>query len=293
MYAAKGAGRNAVAFYDPRMGASVAARTALELELRRAIERGEFEVWYQPRVSVATGQVVAAEGLVRWRHPSRGIVLPGHFIPVCEEMGLVREVGRAVFAEVAAQQVRWAAEGIDLVVSVNLSSREFHHPELVEEMAQTLQQSGCDPRRIQIEITESMLLGEEDRPMQTLQAIEHLGMSIALDDFGTGYSNLAYLQRFPIRTLRIDRTFIQGLGSNRALAELIFELCRLMQLESVAEGVETIEQLEWIRSRGVGQYQGYLVSRALPAEDFVRMLDTWEEEPIAIAANEGAPPQLP
>jgi len=155
---------------------------------------------------------------------------------------------------------------------VNMSPREFSQDNVAGHLSALLRRTGCDPSRLQVEITESMLLGTDERPLATLQAIAALGVSIALDDFGTGYSNLAYLSRFPIHTLKIDRSFVHGLAANRPLADLIVELCRLMNLTAVAEGVETEEQLEWVRERGIGQYQGFLCAPALPAAQFEALL---------------------
>ncbi len=272
MYSAKEGGRDALAFYEASMSHALRARTELESDLRQALEQRAFEVHYQPRVSVATHRIVGAEALVRWRHPTRGMIPPVEFIPLCESSGLIRELGRQVFDQVTHQVARWAEQGHALVVSVNMSSREFSDDSVPQQLAMALDAARCDPALLQIEITESMLLGSDERPLETLRAIAAIGMSIALDDFGTGYSNLAYLRRFPIQTLKIDRSFIQGLSENRALADLIVELCRLMNLTAVAEGVETDEQLQWVTERGIAQYQGYLFARPLPPREFEDLL---------------------
>ena len=203
--------------------------TELEAELRQALERQQFEVYYQPRVDAATNTIMAVEALVRWNHPRLGLVSPDYFIPLCETTGLIRPLGLWVFAQAAQQQVAWAALGFDMVVSVNLSARQFMHPDLLADLTQAFLQAGADPTRLEVEITESMLLGNDARQLEVLHSIAALGLSIALDDFGTGYSNLAYLQRFPIHTLKIDKTFIQGSDANRSLAELIVSLCKLMK----------------------------------------------------------------
>jgi diguanylate cyclase (GGDEF)-like protein len=268
MYIAKDRGRNDVAYFEEGMGVAVRTRTALEADLRRAVEREEFEVHYQPRVCVASGRITGAEALVRWRHPERGLVRPDAFIPVCESTGLIRQVGMWVFQRAVRQQVAWAARGHDLQMSVNLSPRQFSDPELLAGMQAALRGEGCDPARIEVEVTESMLVGTDDRAGAILRAIQGLGMPIALDDFGTGYSNLAYLQRYPIHTLKIDKTFIQSIDVDRPLAELIVSMCRLMRLSVVAEGVETQEQLDWIARHGIEHYQGYLFAQPMPAEEF-------------------------
>jgi len=272
MYTAKERGRNDIAFYDASMSSALHSRTELETELRHALERGEFEVHFQPIVDALTGQIVGAEALARWRHPHKGLVPPDVFIPVSESTGLIRALGVFVFETAARQQAAWAAAGHDLRVAVNLSPRQLRHPELLPDLLQALHESGANPHRLQLELTESMLLGHDDTLMRLLHAIDATGMSLALDDFGTGYSNLAYLQRFPIKTLKIDKTFIQGIDGNRPLAEMIVSMCRLMRLSVVAEGVETAEQLDWVRARGIELCQGYLFSRPLPAACFSELL---------------------
>ena len=272
MYAAKDQGRDTMAFYDEHMAQTVRSRTELEAELRHALARQEFEVYYQPRVAAGSNAIMGVEALVRWNHPRLGLVSPDQFIPLCETTGLIRQLGLWVFARAALQQVAWAAQGFDMVVSVNLSARQLMHPELLADLTRALQQAGADPTRLEVEITESMLLGHDPRQLAVLQSIAALGLSIALDDFGTGYSNLAYLQRFPIHTLKIDKTFIQGSDANRSLAELIVSLCQLMKLTAVAEGVETQEQLDWVVAQGIAQYQGYLYARPLPVEQFTTLL---------------------
>ena len=272
MYTAKERGRNDLAFYDAAMSDQLRSRTALESELRLAFEQQQFEVFYQPIIDVASGRIVGAEALARWRHPSRGLVPPDVFIPVCESIGLIRQLGALVFAAAARQQVAWCRLGHDLRISVNLSPRELLQAELLPDLKLALDRAGTDPRRMQLELTESMLLGRDDRLLRLLKDIESTGISIALDDFGTGYSNLAYLQRFPIKTLKIDKTFIQSIDANRPLAELIVSMCRLMKLSVVAEGVETVEQLDWVRAHQIEQCQGYLFSKPLPAAEFVHLL---------------------
>ncbi len=274
MYTAKERGRNNLAFFDGGMAEAVRSRTELEAELRHALERDEFEVHYQPRVSTDGQHIVGAEALVRWRHPVRGLVAPDVFIPTCESTGLIRQLGNRVFAHAARQQAIWASRGHPLVVSVNLSARQMAHPELLSDISQALAASQGNPAGLELEITESMLLGKDQAVLDLLQALERMGMSIALDDFGTGYSNLAYLQRFPIKTLKIDKTFIQGIDANRPLAELITSMCRLMKLNAVAEGVETIEQLNWVASQGITQFQGYLFARPLAVPAFDELLES-------------------
>ncbi len=272
MYSAKERGRNDLAFFDPGMAQAVLERTTMEAQLRHAIAHGEFEVHYQPCVDLQTGQICAAEALVRWRHPQRGLVTPDHFIALCESMGLIVKLGAFVFAQAARQQVAWARAGHDVLVGVNLSPRQFRDPDLLTTFTRALGDAQCAPGRIQVEITESVLVGSDARPLEILTGLRNLGLSIALDDFGTGYSNLAYLRRFPINTLKIDRAFIQGDADHLPLAGLIVAMCRLMKLSIVAEGVETAEQLNWVVGQGIESGQGYLFSRPVDADSFTRLL---------------------
>lgn len=284
MYAAKEGGRNALAYYEDAMGQRLRARTELEQDLRRALAERALEVYYQPRVQVASGRIVGAEALVRWRHPRRGMVPPDEFIPLCESAGLIRQLGQQVFDTAARQVARWKAAGYSLVVSVNVSPREFAHEQLVAELRAALDSAACEPALVQVEITESSLLGQDERALRTLHELCALGLTVALDDFGTGYSNLGFLRSYPIHALKIDRSFVHGLHENRALADLIVELCRLMKLSAVAEGVETEEQLRWVRERGIEQYQGFLCSPALPATEFEALLRR-QDAPAGVVAE--------
>ncbi|NWK78753.1 EAL domain-containing protein [Aquitalea sp. LB_tupeE] len=279
MYSAKEAGRNGIQFYDESMDARARSRLALEYEIRRGLENGEFEAFYQPRVDCFSGHIVGAEALARWRHPERGLVFPDSFIPACEESGLIRELDRQILAQVATQLARWQRQGRNLQVSVNLSASQFADPELPASLQQILQQSGCPAACIELEITESLLLAHDPHTMKTLAALRAMGFAIAIDDFGTGYSNLAYLQNYPLNTLKIDRSFISGLPQSSAIPELITSLCRILKLAMVAEGVETHAQLDWLREQGCQQYQGYLCSRPLSLGHFNELLEHGEEPP--------------
>jgi EAL domain-containing protein (putative c-di-GMP-specific phosphodiesterase class I) len=272
MYTAKDRGRNDLAYFEQSMATAMEARTELEDDLKRALERQEFELHYQPRVNVANGQVVGAEALVRWRHPTRGLLAPDTFIPLCESSGLIHLLGLTVFRQAAAQRAEWLRLGHALSISVNLSPRQLSLPSLPDDLAKVLSSLGCAPQGVELEITESLLMGSDSAAVEALRRIHALGVSIALDDFGTGFSNLAYLQRFPISTLKIDKTFIQGLAADRPLAEMIVAMSRLMRLKVVAEGVETTEQLDWVKDQGIEEFQGYLYSRPVPATQFLDLL---------------------
>lgn len=273
MYSAKEAGRNGIHFYDEAMDARARSRLALEYEIRRGLENGEFEAFYQPRVDCFSGDIVGAEALARWRHPERGLLFPDSFIPACEESGLIRELDRQILAQVARQLVRWQRQGRALQVSVNLSASQFSDPELPASLQQILRDSTCSAASIELEITESLLLAHDQHTMDTLASLQAMGFAIAIDDFGTGYSNLAYLQNYPLNTLKIDRSFISGLPQRSAIPELITSLCRILKLAMVAEGVETHAQLDWLRQQGCQQYQGYLCSRPLSLRHFNELLE--------------------
>lgn len=268
LHAAKRGGRNTLTRYTASMGAELRDRTELEHALRDAVARETFEVHYQPILRVADQRIIGAEALVRWRHPERGLLGPDAFIPTCERLGLIRALDRIVMMQAARQQAIWARAGHALTVSVNMSAQEFSEAHVIADLARVLDETGCQPSGLQIEITESTLLAGDERPLDTLRAMAALGLSVALDDFGTGYSNLATLRRYPIHTLKIDRSFIRELPENSALTDLIVQLCRLMELRAIAEGVETAAQLEWLRSRGIEAYQGFLYAPALSAADF-------------------------
>jgi diguanylate cyclase (GGDEF)-like protein len=272
MYTAKDRGRNDLAYFEQSMATDMEARTELEEDLKRALESQEFELHYQPRVNVDSGRVVGAEALVRWRHPTRGLLGPDTFIPLCESTGLIHLLGVAVFRQATSQRAAWARAGHALSISVNLSPRQLSLASLPDELAKVLSSLGCDAQGVELEITESLLMGSDPTAVDALRRIHALGMSIALDDFGTGFSNLAYLQRFPITTLKIDKTFIQGIAADRPLAEMIVAMSRLMRLKVVAEGVETAEQLAWVKEQGIEEFQGYLFSPPVPADQFLELL---------------------
>jgi len=269
MYSAKESGRNALNIFEPFMAHEVQQRLELEAELRHALPRGEFELYYQPRVDVASGRVSGAEALIRWNHPHRGLVGPDAFIPTCERTGMINALGDWVFEQAARKQVQWAREGLDLKISVNLSPRQFRDPTLPDRLARILTATTAPPARLELELTESMLLGVAPHTHEALDDLRRMGFSISVDDFGTGFSNLAYLNRFPIQVLKIDKTFVQDIEANRPVAELIVAMCRLMRLHIVAEGVETPAQLDWVRAQGIEQYQGFWFAKPLPAPEFV------------------------
>ena len=260
MYSAKSAGRNCVRFFSPSMRERADSRLELESSLKAAIVNGEFEVYYQPRVSTHNVTIVGAEALLRWNHPRLGVVPPSLFIPVCEEIGLIEKLGEYVLREATAQQKRWSDDGHRLSVSVNVSQRQMNSPAFPDLVADALERSGCDPQMIELELTESMLMEKSEESTALVERFRQHGLRISVDDFGTGYSNLARLHEFAIDCIKIDRAFVKDLPGNKALAEIIIALCKLMHVKIVAEGVETLEQLIWLRSKGCEEFQGFYFS---------------------------------
>jgi len=270
MYHAKDRGRNNYQFYTESMNAVALERLILESKLRRGLEQGEFELHYQPKVALPEGRLTGFEALVRWRDPEQGLVLPGVFIPLCEETGLIRPLGDWVLGEACRQLARWRDAGRDpLPVSVNLSVHQFRSGSLVESVRRALSQTGVDARLLELEITESALLQDEAAVVGALEALRRLGMRIAIDDFGTGYSSFSYLRRLPVDVLKIDRSFVQHIETSpddAALLGAIVSMGRALRLRVIAEGVETVGQRELLAGWGCDEMQGFLVSPAVPAE---------------------------
>jgi len=272
MYEAKDRGRNRHCFFSAEMKERAANRMELETDLRRAVDTGEFELFYQPQVSFDTGRITGGEALLRWRHAERGLLNPGDFITVAEETGLIEPIGQWVISNAAKQQRRWAEQGHNLRVSINLSPRQFRGDTLVSTIETIVEEDGCDPGMLDLEITESMLMGDNQRIIQALTQLHERGFKLAVDDFGTGYSNLAYLQRYPISCLKIDRSFVHDLHKTSAITQLIISMCKLLKVRIVAEGVEDIHQLEWLKLKGCHQYQGFYFSKPVPVDQFDQLL---------------------
>lgn len=272
MYHAKERGKNNFQFYQADMNASALERLELESDLRHALEQNEFILYYQPQFSGDGKRLTGAEALLRWRHPRRGLVPPGDFIPVIEELGLVVDVGDWVLREASRQLKAWHKAKVRVPkVSVNISARQFSDGQLGTRIATILEEIGLPPACLELELTESILMRDVDEAMQILDGLKVLGLSIAVDDFGTGYSSLNYLKQFPIDVLKIDRTFVDGLpeGEQDAqIARAIIAMAHSLNLAVIAEGVETHEQLEFLREHGCDEVQGYLFGRPMPAGQF-------------------------
>ena len=272
MYQAKDAGRNLMRFFDAEMQVRLNERAAMEADLREGIEKGQFVLHYQPQVDSA-GAVFAAEALVRWVHPQRGLVEPGQFIPLAEEAGLIGELGKWVLVTTCVQLARWAAQPrmSQLVLSVNVSSHQFSQADYVDQVTQVLLQTGADPRRLKLELTESIMIRNVDDVMAKMNALKAQGIGFSLDDFGTGYSSLSYLKRLPMDELKIDQGFVRDIlldANDAAIARMVIALADSMGLTVIAEGVETSAQRDFLAELGCHHYQGYLFSRPLPAQAF-------------------------
>ena len=272
MYHAKERGKNNFQFYQADMNASALERLELESDLRHALEQDEFVLYYQPQFSGDGKRLTGAEALLRWRHPRRGLVPPGDFIPVLEELGLVVDVGDWVISEACRQLKTWHQAKVRVPkVSVNISARQFSDGQLGTRIANILRDTGLPPACLELELTESILMREVSEAMQILDGLKNLGLSIAVDDFGTGYSSLNYLKQFPIDVLKIDRTFVDGLPSGEQdaqIARAIIAMAHSLNLAVIAEGVETQEQLDFLREHGCDEVQGYLFGRPMPASGF-------------------------
>lgn len=275
LYLAKEQG-NTYQLYTPSMNDKAYERLNTEQALCKALENDEFEVHYQPQVNIITGQITGMEALVRWKHPEKGLVYPGDFIQIAEETGLIIPIGEWVLRTACLQSKAWQDAGYPPVtVVVNLSARQFLQQNLVETITRILQETGMDPKWLELEITEGVIMKDVDYTVKVLQELAKMGIRIAIDDFGTGYSSLNYLKRFPINTLKIDRSFIQGVVSDiqdAAIVSTIIVLARNLNLKVVAEGVETEEQYLFLRGKQCYDMQGYWFSRPVPAEEFEDLL---------------------
>lgn len=270
MYRAKAMGRGTYAFFSDELSAEVAARLSLENQLRRALERNEFTLYYQPKADLGSGEVTGVEALIRWHAPGRGMVPPDRFIRVLEDSGLILPVGSWAIRTACAQLAAWDREGLPpLSLAVNLSARQFRQPYLARFIEDALREVGIDPRRLEIELTESLLMEDNEATSSVLAALANMGVRVAMDDFGTGHSSLSYLKRFDIDTLKIDRSFVSELPhdpEDKAIATAIVAMGHSLHMRVVAEGVETTEQADCLRALGCDEMQGYLLSRPMPPE---------------------------
>jgi EAL domain-containing protein (putative c-di-GMP-specific phosphodiesterase class I) len=272
MYRAKAAGRGGFQLYDRSMNERALERLRTETRLRRALERDEFVLHYQPRVDVVTGKVVGAEALIRWQHPERGMLPPAEFIPLVEDAGLVIPIGEWAIRTVCRQSALWIADGLESIpVAVNLASTHLRERGLPALVAAALKEHGVSAGCLEIEVTESILLTDPELSVRIAQELAEMGVQISIGDFGTGYSSLAYLKKLPIAALKIDRSFVRDLGTDaddEAIVTAIIALAHSLKLKVVAEGVETEAQLAFLQSLSCDEYQGFLPSRAVDPAEF-------------------------
>ena len=282
MYRAKEQGKNNSQFYAAAMNAHSRERLSLETGMRHALERGEFLLHYQPKVDIASGRITGMEALLRWMRPGLGMVSPAEFIPLAEETGLIVPIGAWVL-KAACECVRaWQQTGVPpLRVAVNLSARQFAQANLVSDVARILDASGLAPSSLELEITESMVMNDPERAIQTLRQLKLMGIALAIDDFGTGYSSLGYLKRFPIDNIKIDRSFIKDIPGNNddaIITRTIIDMTHNLRLKAIAEGVETEAQLDFLRQHGCDEMQGYYFSRPLAEEAFLALVRSQDEK---------------
>ncbi|MBI3523155.1 MAG: EAL domain-containing protein [Betaproteobacteria bacterium] len=279
MYRAKQGPQEGYAFYSPEMNQTALGRLTIEADLRRALERGELLLHYQPKVNIATGRIIGAEALVRWNHPERGMVPPVEFIPVAEETGLVVDIGEWVLEQACRQARVWQQGGLPLLkLAVNISARQIS-PKLPRNIGVLLGRHGLNPAWLELELTESMLMHNTESVISMMDELHDMGIALSLDDFGTGFSSLSYLKRFPIDTLKIDRSFITGIPhdvDDCAIAGAIVGMAKQLRLKVIAEGVETTEQFAFLKTLDCDEIQGYLYSHPLPADEFLALVQRQE-----------------
>jgi diguanylate cyclase (GGDEF)-like protein len=281
MYAAKNRGKGQFAVFDESMHDPVRGRVDLEVDLRRALDNDEIHLHYQPVVDLDSGAIAGAEALVRWTHPTRGILPPSAFLPVAEASGLILPLGRRVLDEACAQAVRWTVErpGVDFVVSVNLSALQLRQPGVVDEVRSAVERAGLPPAALMLEITETALVHDDDLVAARVSGLRALGVGVALDDFGTGYSSLSHLQRFKVDQLKVDRSFV---AADDGVCEAVLRFGQMLDLETVAEGIETAEQARRVRDFGCRYGQGYWFAKPMTPAAFGELLR--REVPFAVAA---------
>lgn len=276
MYQAKSDGRNAIRFFDPKMQEAITHRADMEYELRMAIERNQFQLYYQAQVG-NNGQVLGAEVLIRWIHPERGIISPSNFIPLAEEAGLILLIGQWVFDAASAQIKAWQQNPLtkDIRLSVNVSAKQLQQVDFVEQVVATMARHNVNPSHIKLELTESMLVNNINDIITKMNALSKIGVSFSLDDFGTGYSSLQYLKKLPLNQLKIDQSFVRDIAtdnSDRVIVRTIITMAHSLDINVIAEGVETAEQQQFLLDNGCTHYQGYLFSKPLPIDEFEALL---------------------
>jgi diguanylate cyclase (GGDEF)-like protein/PAS domain S-box-containing protein len=284
MYQAKENGRQSYQFFKPAMNVRAVERQSIEESLRRALERDEFIVHYQPKVKLSTGQISGAEALIRWKHPVRGLVPPSDFIPIAEDCGLIVPIGNWVLREACKQACTWVKDGLPVItMAVNISAMEFRDEDFLDGVFRILQETSLDPKLLELELTESVLMKRAESTQSILKILRASGVQLAVDDFGTGYSSLSYLRKFPIDALKIDQSFIRQITTapdETTIVTAVIGMGRSLKLRVVAEGVETLQELAFLQARHCDEAQGYYFSRPVLPEQFARLLESGVREPI-------------
>jgi EAL domain-containing protein (putative c-di-GMP-specific phosphodiesterase class I) len=284
MYQAKENGRQSYQFFKPAMNVRAVERQSIEGSLRRALERQEFALHYQPKINLRTGEISGAEALIRWTHPTRGSVSPAQFIPVAEDCGLILPIGNWVLREACQQARSWVDAGLPLGrIGVNISAMEFRNETFLEGVFSILKDTGLDPSLLELELTESVLMKRAETTATILQALRAKGVQVAVDDFGTGYSSLSYLQTFSIDALKIDQSFVRRITNAPAettIVTAVISMARSLKLRVVAEGVETLKELEFLQAHQCDEAQGYYFSRPVPSEQSTKLLETGISETL-------------
>jgi EAL domain-containing protein (putative c-di-GMP-specific phosphodiesterase class I) len=278
MFYAKAGGRNNYQFFTADMNARAIQRLFIENGLRRALKQGEFELYYQPKVNIASGAMTGTEALIRWLDPNLGMVYPRQFVPIAEECGLIVPIGRWVLREACRQVQAWIKAGLPAVpVAVNISAIEFRHLNFLEGVALVLSETGLPPGYLELELTESILMHDAEASATVLEGLKAMGVQLAIDDFGTGYSSLSYLNRFPIDTLKIDQSFVRDVATNvddASIVSAVIGMGKNLRQLVIAEGVETPEQLAFLRAEQCDEGQGFQFSHPLSAKEFTTLLGT-------------------
>ena len=278
MYQAKENGRQSYRFFKPDMNVRAVERQSIEASLRRALERQEFSLHYQPKINLRTGEIAGAEALIRWTHPTRGVVSPAEFIPIAEDCGLILPIGKWVLREACEQARAWVDAGLSLgTIAVNISAMEFRGENFLEGVFAILKDTGLDPRSLELELTESVLMKRAESTESVLKTLRARGVQLAVDDFGTGYSSLSYLGKFPVDALKIDQSFVRQITSSPAettIVAAIISMGRSLKLRVVAEGVETQEEMMYLQAHQCDEAQGYYFSRPVPRQQFAQLLET-------------------
>jgi predicted signal transduction protein with EAL and GGDEF domain len=284
MYQAKADGHGTFCFFEPEMDVRVKARSALEFDLRQAIMYGQFELYYQPVVNLQNGKITGCEALLRWHHPERGMISPTEFITIAEETGLIDQLGEWVLRTACAEAMTWPD---DIKVAVNVSPVQFKNQTLALTVIGALAASGLPARRLELEITETAIIHNEEATLVKLSQLREMGVQITLDDFGTGYSSLSYLQRIPFDKIKIDQSFIKNVMDNNvsvAIVDAVITVAKARNVITVAEGVETEQQRELVRTLGCSEMQGYLFSRPVPVQDLLQFFPTHAQSPADAAS---------